>query len=459
MYRTFFLALLVVHNPLLSLFAENTLRVESRSALSGATEVEVKIFADIDDGNTETDLQIIGISFAASFDDELTINRIEPGAAVAGFGEVTEGNEFPWNSPGWLFYPIEQNDYFAVAMITDFPDNPDDTGDLFETSMLSEGTDQHLLSVFFDISPQAANGSSLQIDLRDGLSSPAIRPVFSDTNGATNIPALADGTISVVTAPVITDINKHFAPLSGSLQFIITGENLTEDTEITIGGNDVENETFDDSNTMRGTFPAHAAGTVSVTITNPIGSDTLDDAVTYVNTPTITSITPNRGLGDEYVTIRGTNFTDENDLDILLNFNTNDDFTIISDTEISCYLPACSAGSTISIWITTCAGIAKADNGYICGEVTDATFRRGDGNCDSNVDLSDVVTILSYLFASYQANCLAAFDTNNDDSVDISDAVFMLSYLFASGSEPAAPFPDLGTDPNSTPGCETQCGS
>jgi len=69
---------------------------------------------------------------------------------------------------------------------------------------------------------------------------------------------------------------------------------------------------FVDATALTATTPAHAAGSVDVTVTNSDGqSSTLINGYTYVSTaPTISSVTPNSGpgAGGTGVTITGTNF-------------------------------------------------------------------------------------------------------------------------------------------------------
>ena len=80
-------------------------------------------------------------------------------------------------------------------------------------------------------------------------------------------------------------------------------------------------------------------------------------------------------------------------------------------------------------------------------------FHRGDINSDSNLDISDAVGTLDYLFSGgAPPACLEASDFNNDRVIDISDAVASLNYLFSGGEPPAAPGPpeaDCGPDPDS----------
>lgn len=72
-------------------------------------------------------------------------------------------------------------------------------------------------------------------------------------------------------------------------------------------------------------------------------------------------------------------------------------------------------------------------------------FRRGDPNEDGNIDLSDAVYVLLYLFlGEVTPGCLESADSNNDGAIDLTDAVIVLSYLFTGGPPPALPGPPPG---------------
>lgn len=73
-------------------------------------------------------------------------------------------------------------------------------------------------------------------------------------------------------------------------------------------------------------------------------------------------------------------------------------------------------------------------------------FVRGDCNADGNVELSDAICSLAYLFSGGSVGCLDALDANDSGGIDISDPVAILEYLFSGGSAPPAPFPDCGPD-------------
>ena len=72
------------------------------------------------------------------------------------------------------------------------------------------------------------------------------------------------------------------------------------------------------------------------------------------------------------------------------------------------------------------------------------------GNCDGagDLDLTDAVRLLGYLFLGDAAPpCLDACDADDSAQLDITDAVNVLGYLFLGDPAPPAPFPLAGTDP------------
>lgn len=76
-------------------------------------------------------------------------------------------------------------------------------------------------------------------------------------------------------------------------------------------------------------------------------------------------------------------------------------------------------------------------------------FLRGNSNGDEQVDLSDAVSTLSFLFSGGPAaSCPDAADANDDGKVDISDPVYTLDFLFLGGPAPSAPG-------NTTPGMDS----
>ena len=78
----------------------------------------------------------------------------------------------------------------------------------------------------------------------------------------------------------------------------------------------------------------------------------------------------------------------------------------------------------------------------------DLQFVRADTNADGRVNISDPVTLLSFLFAGEAPpSCQKSADADDNGTVNISDATVILNYLFAAGPRPAPPFRECCTDP------------
>ncbi|MEM7234694.1 MAG: hypothetical protein AAF517_21120 [Planctomycetota bacterium] len=79
-------------------------------------------------------------------------------------------------------------------------------------------------------------------------------------------------------------------------------------------------------------------------------------------------------------------------------------------------------------------------------------FVRGDSNVDGQVDISDAIHALSYLFlGGASISCDDAADVNDNGQHDLSDSISLLAHLFLGGLGPRAPWPDCGVDPSDDP--------
>ncbi|MBI4605323.1 MAG: hypothetical protein HY721_25445 [Planctomycetes bacterium] len=93
-------------------------------------------------------------------------------------------------------------------------------------------------------------------------------------------------------------------------------------------------------------------------------------------------------------------------------------------------------------------------------------FHRGDSDDNGELQLTDAIRILGYLFlGSVAPSCLEAADADNNGKLELTDAIRILGFLFLGAAAPAPPGPppaDCGLDPPDTGdlGCETytRCG-
>jgi formylglycine-generating enzyme required for sulfatase activity len=84
-------------------------------------------------------------------------------------------------------------------------------------------------------------------------------------------------------------------------------------------------------------------------------------------------------------------------------------------------------------------------------------FIRGDTDGNGQLEMSDAIRVLGYLFLHTPdaLDCLEAANANAGEGLDISDGVYILSYLYLDGKAPPMPYPSCGLDPLGTPlGCE-----
>ncbi len=83
------------------------------------------------------------------------------------------------------------------------------------------------------------------------------------------------------------------------------------------------------------------------------------------------------------------------------------------------------------------------DNGVGDACETEDDFRRGDANQSGDVDVSDGIRIVNFLFlGSAVILCFDAADANDDQHVDLSDTIYVLNWLFNGGPPPPLPGPD-----------------
>jgi hypothetical protein len=77
----------------------------------------------------------------------------------------------------------------------------------------------------------------------------------------------------------------------------------------------------------------------------------------------------------------------------------------------------------------------------LSGQVTvgTTTYLCGDANGSGNVNISDAVALISYIFSGGAAPIpLLAGDANCDGTVNISDAVYLIAFIFSGGAAPCA---------------------
>ncbi len=112
--------------------------------------------------------------------------------------------------------------------------------------------------------------------------------------------------------------------------------------------------------------------------------------------------------------------------------------------------PECAAEGCVAVTVITSRGRAEVADGFCYPQAKNSPlFVRGDVNSDQDIDITDAVFTLNYLFVGGRIpTCLDAVDVNDNASIELTDAIFILNYLFSGGQAPAAPFPGCGQDTN-----------
>ena len=106
--------------------------------------------------------------------------------------------------------------------------------------------------------------------------------------------------------------------------------------------------------------------------------------------------------------------------------------------------------------------LSTAKDLWRAGRLADVAFRRGDSNLDGDLDVSDPIAVLLYLFAgSASLSCEKGGDWDDNGALDLSDAVSLLQTLFLGAPPPAGSTGECALDLTadtltcvSYPGCE-----
>lgn len=164
-----------------------------------------------------------------------------------------------------------------------------------------------------------------------------------------------------VGAPFKAALGTSSGPTAGGNTVAISGTGLATATSVAFGANSATPTVVSDS-LIDVVVPAGtAAGSVGVTVTTAGGSNN-GFSYTYVDAPTVTTITPSSGptSGGTAVTVTGTDLTTTQSVTV---GGTVAPFTVINDTELSIVTPPGTAGAA-DVVVTTTGGSATAVGGF-----------------------------------------------------------------------------------------------
>ena len=163
-------------------------------------------------------------------------------------------------------------------------------------------------------------------------------------------------------APFIASVAPGQGTIVGGTPITISGAYFTGATSVTIGGAPATNMVVVSSTTITAVTPAHAAGSVSITITTPSRTSTLQYAFSYASS-SILSIVPNMGWvgGGTQITISGNYLGGATSVTIGGAPATN--LIVVSPTTITAVTPTGTLGPA-DVIVTTPAGILSSLNGF-----------------------------------------------------------------------------------------------
>jgi hypothetical protein len=167
-------------------------------------------------------------------------------------------------------------------------------------------------------------------------------------------------------APTVGSITPNSGPVAGGTAVTITGSGFLTGATVSLGGTAATNVNVVGSTSITATTAAHAAGAVTVSVTNSDAqSGSLPNGYTYRNpAPTVTSITPNTGTsaGGTSVTIAGTGFVAG--ATVSLGGTAATAVNVVSSTSITATTTAHAAGAVNVVVTNTDTQSGTLTNGY-----------------------------------------------------------------------------------------------
>jgi hypothetical protein len=164
-----------------------------------------------------------------------------------------------------------------------------------------------------------------------------------------------------ISPPIVVSLAPYYGPVSGGNTVTISGYNLATATSVTFGSN-AATPTVTNDGTLSVVAPAaEGVGSVNIIVTTSGGVSAAQNYV-YVDSPTITTISPTSGSvnGGSSVTITGTNLLTTSAVSF---GGVSASFGVINNTTISVITPANTAGA-VDVVVTTSGGSATAAEGF-----------------------------------------------------------------------------------------------
>lgn len=163
----------------------------------------------------------------------------------------------------------------------------------------------------------------------------------------------------------VTGVSPPSGPVAGGTAVTITGTDFLFGATVSFGGAAATSVVVVSSTTITCVTPAHAAGYVTVSVTDSDGTGSLANAFLYITPPvvTVTNVIPPFGptTGGTAVTVFGTNFTLGSTVDFGGAAGTS--VVVLYSTALTCVTPAHAAGA-VTVSVTDIYGTGSLPNGF-----------------------------------------------------------------------------------------------
>ena len=164
--------------------------------------------------------------------------------------------------------------------------------------------------------------------------------------------------------PSVVAVSPSAGPLAGGTSITISGAGFTSTSTVTIGGTQATGVNFVNTSTLTAVTPSGAQGFADVTVFTQNGSGTLKSGFTYLGPPTITRVSPTSGpnFGGNTINLHGSSFTA--DTQVTIGGTQASNVTLIDSTRIAATIPAGAVGTTVGIATSNPNGNGSLGNAY-----------------------------------------------------------------------------------------------
>ncbi len=273
--------------------------------------------------------------------------------------------------------------------------------------------------------------------------------------------------------PVISSIDPDEGR-AGTV-FTITGENFDRPQLVVkvCGVEAAHGPPANGGTELGATAPPCAVGPADVEVCTDVGCTSVPGGFRYLPDPVpkITSIDPVEGRAGTMIHVAGENFDQRGLLVRICGVEAVHVLPRNGGTELDVTAPLCGSTGPVEVQVCTDFGCASDPDGFTYLPIGLSRFVRGDADSNGQIELTDGVRILNYLFTGGRApTCDDAADTDDKGDHNITDGILVLNWLFTGGRVPPPPSPstttyapgDCGADPTADVfGCESpaaKCG-